>query len=54
MDTLSFEFITEGIIPFIGDDQFRFVAAINRTFYQAYTQKYPSKVTSIGRRIIHS
>lgn len=36
----------ECIIPYIGDKQFRFVAAVNHTFYKVYTEMFPCKRTS--------
>jgi hypothetical protein len=40
MEHLNIEFLTEQIIPYVGADQFRFVAGVNRTFYSAYTSVY--------------
>ena len=56
MDALPvcLDVIMENILPFVGDYQFRFVAGVDRTFYMAYTQKYPSKRTSTKCSSIHS
>jgi hypothetical protein len=40
MEHLNIEILTEHIIPYVGVDQFRFVAGVNHTFYSAYTSVY--------------
>jgi hypothetical protein len=40
MEHLNIEILKEQILPFVGADQFRFVAGVNRTFYSAYTSVY--------------
>lgn len=33
------------VLPYVGDYQFRFVAAVNKSMYHAYTTAFPSKET---------
>jgi hypothetical protein len=48
METLPIALLIEGIFPFIGDGRFRFVAAVNRQFYTAYTSNYCSGIKSFN------
>jgi Ankyrin repeats (many copies) len=36
MDIISIEILKEYIMPYVGNHQFRFVAGVSRTFYEAY------------------
>lgn len=47
MDSISDEILTNGILPFIGNYHFRYIAGINRQFYKSYTALYPSKETYV-------
>jgi hypothetical protein len=40
MENLNIAILIEHILPYVGADQFRFVAGVNRTFYSAYTSMY--------------
>ena len=46
MEDLSSDLLTDFIFRYVGDKQFRFIAAVNRTFYTAYTSTYAKKRTS--------
>jgi hypothetical protein len=46
MEDLSSDILTEYIFRYVGDKQFRYIAAVNRTFYTAYSRIYPKKRTS--------
>jgi hypothetical protein len=39
------ELFIRHILPFVGDHQYRFVAAVNRNFHTAYVTIFPKKVT---------
>jgi hypothetical protein len=45
METLPLDLFTNNVLSYVGDDQFRFVASVNRSFYSAYTSLYPKKQT---------
>jgi hypothetical protein len=47
MDIISHEILMNGILPFIGNFHFRYIAGINRQFYRSYTTLYPSKETYV-------
>jgi hypothetical protein len=57
LDTLRngvavFEMVNEGtlqtILAFVGEDQYRFVASINRSFRASYTALFPDKTTLVN------
>jgi hypothetical protein len=39
------ELFIQYILPFVGDHQYRFVAAVNHNFHTAYVAAFPNKVT---------
>jgi hypothetical protein len=45
IDHLNIDIWTDKIFPFVGDYQFRFVAGVHPTFYQAYSITFPKKQT---------
>jgi hypothetical protein len=45
MDRLPMDVFQNSILTFVGDHQFRFVAAVNSKFYHAYTSLYPHRTT---------
>jgi hypothetical protein len=45
MDIITDEILMNGILPFIGEYHFRYIAGIDRQFYRAYTNLYPRKET---------
>jgi hypothetical protein len=45
MEVLDDEFMLRNILQYVGDHHFRFVAGVNRCFYQAYTDMFPKKAT---------
>jgi hypothetical protein len=45
MEVLDDEFLLPCILQYVGDHQFRFVAGVNRCFYQAYTDLFHKKET---------
>jgi hypothetical protein len=46
-DMLPVELLASHLMPFFGPRRFRFVTAVCRKFYDAYTTCYPTKVTEI-------
>jgi hypothetical protein len=54
MEDLSSDLLTDFVFRYVGDKQFRFMAAVNRTFYTAYTRIYPKKRTSKHANNIHT
>jgi hypothetical protein len=46
--SVPIELWTEQIMPFVGDKQFRYVAAVNHQFYTAFTNRFPNKETICG------
>jgi hypothetical protein len=45
MDRLSEDFLREHVFPFVGDHQYRFVAAVSSDFRRIYLDTFPSKTT---------
>jgi hypothetical protein len=45
MEALPIDILKKCILPFVGDLQFRFFAAVNKAFYAAYTGLYRNKKT---------
>jgi hypothetical protein len=54
IEDLSNDLLKEYIFRYVGDLQFRFVAAVNRTFHMVYTHIYPTKRTSQHIHNIHT
>ena len=46
MEQLPQELLKNYVFPFVGDDQFLFVASVNRSFYTIYSSLFPKKQTS--------
>jgi hypothetical protein len=45
LEDIPSELFIQHILPFVGDHQYRFVAAVNRNFHTAYVTAFPKKVT---------
>jgi hypothetical protein len=45
MNDVPLEVLMNFIVPYVGDHQFRYVAAVNRKFYAAYTSVYNERNT---------
>ena len=54
MEDLSGDLLTDFVVSYVGGGQFRFLAAVNRTFYNAYLDKFPHKRTSKHASNLHS
>jgi hypothetical protein len=54
MEHLNIEILTEQIMPYVGADQFRFVAGVNRTFYSAYTSVYSHPLHRTSYKFINT
>jgi hypothetical protein len=47
MEYLSMELLTDYVMPYVGGNEFRFIAGVNRSFYQAYTTTFPDRRRTI-------
>jgi hypothetical protein len=45
LEDIPSELFIQQILPFVGRHQYRFVAAVNRSFHTAYLTSFPKKVT---------
>lgn len=45
MNTVPLEVLTNFVVPYVGDYQFRYVASVNRKFYTSYTTVYKDRRT---------